>query len=251
VSEERVVLVTAASRGIGYATAEAFLAEGCRVVVTARKPEPLAAAAAALGPEDRVAAVAGNAGDADHRREAVATAIERFGRLDVLVNNAGINPAVGDLATFDLDAFRKILDVNLLGTLGWTQEAVAQWMGEHGGAVVNVSSLSGVQPQPMIGAYGVSKSAMLHMTAQLARELGPSGIRVNAVAPAVVRTKFGGPLFEGREEDVARAYPLGRIGEPEDVARAIAFLASPHAGWVTGQTLVLDGGLLTQGAIEL
>jgi NAD(P)-dependent dehydrogenase (short-subunit alcohol dehydrogenase family) len=244
-SDDRVVLVTAASRGIGYATAQAFVAEGARVVITARKEDVLRDAAEALGGTDRVLAVAGNAGDAAHRRAAVAAAIERFGRLDVLVNNAGINPVAGDLAGMDLGALTKILDVNLVGSLGWVQEAVAQWMGEHGGCVVNVSSVSGVEPMPLIGGYGTSKAALIHLTRQLARELGPAGIRVNAVAPAVVRTRFGSPLFEGHEEETASAYPLGRIGEPEDVAHAIAFLASGRSSWISGQTLVLDGGLLT------
>lgn len=247
-TERPVALVTGASRGIGLATAATLLREGYAVTITARKPGPLNEAAERLEEADRVHLVAGNAGDAEHRAEAVASTIERFGRLDALVNNAGINPMVGDLATFDLDAFRKILDTNVLGTLGWIQEAYAQWMGEHGGAIVNVSSVSGVQPQPQIGGYGVSKAALLHLTAQLARELGPAGVRVNAVAPAVVRTRFGAPLFENREESVAAAYPLGRIGEPEDIADAIAFLVSDRAAWITGQNIVLDGGLLTRGA---
>jgi NAD(P)-dependent dehydrogenase (short-subunit alcohol dehydrogenase family) len=250
-NDDRVVLVTAASRGIGYATAQAFLAEGASVVITARKEDVLREAAEALGGTDRVLAVAGNAGDASHRRAAVAAAIERFGRLDVLVNNAGINPVAGDLADMDLGALTKILDVNLVGSLGWVQEAVAQWMAEHGGCVVNVSSVSGVEPMPLIGGYGTSKAALIHLTRQLARELGPAGIRVNAVAPAVVRTRFGSPLFEGHEEETASAYPLGRIGEPQDVAHAIAFLASGRSSWISGQTLVLDGGLLTNSHREI
>ncbi len=250
-SDRPVALVTGASRGIGFATARALIADGHQVVITARKPEALAEAAQQLAVHGAtVVPVAGNAGDAEHRHDAVGTALERFGRLDVLVNNAGTNPMVGDLATYDLGAFRKILEVNLLGSLAWVQEVHSQWMGQHGGAIVNVSSVSGVQPQPLIGAYGVSKAALLHMTAQLARELGPSGIRVNAVAPAVVRTRFGAPLFEQDESGVAAGYPLGRIGEPEDVADAIAFLASARSGWITGQTVVLDGGLLTRGALE-
>ncbi len=247
-----VALVTGASRGIGFATAQALIADGHHLVITARKPEALADAAEELAtPGAVVVPVAGNAGDAAHRRQAVATALDRFGRLDVLVNNAGTNPVVGDLAAYDLDVFRKIIEVNLLGSLAWVQEAHSQWMGQHGGSIVNVSSVSGVQPQPLIGAYGVSKAALIHMTAQLAGELGPAGIRVNAVAPAVVRTRFGAPLFERDEGAVTAAYPLGRIGEPEDVAEAIAFLASARSSWITGQTLVLDGGLLTRGGIEL
>jgi NAD(P)-dependent dehydrogenase (short-subunit alcohol dehydrogenase family) len=251
VTSAPVAIVTGASRGIGLATARALVANGHQVVITARKPDALAEAAREISAAGTVVvAVAGNAGDANHRHEAVSTALERFGRLDVLVNNAGINPSVGDLATFDLDAFRKILDVNLVGTLAWIQEAYAQWMGQHGGSIVSVSSVSGVQPQPLIGAYGISKAALIHMTAQLASELGPAGIRVNAVAPAVVRTRFGAPLFERDEAAVAATYPLGRIGEPEDVAQAIAFLASSQSSWITGQTLLLDGGLLSRGNVE-
>jgi len=247
----RVAIVTGASRGIGLATAAQLLAEDYRVVITARNQEALDEAAASLGADDRVLAIAGNSGDAEHRRDAVARTIERFGSLDVLVNNTGINPAAGNLAKQDLDGLRKIFDVNVVGTLGWVQEASGQWMWKNGGgAIVNVSSVSGIRPQRYIGGYGASKAALIHMTEQLARELGPK-IRVNAVAPAIVRTKFGAPLFEQDEDAAAAAYPLKRIGEPEDVAQAIAFLASEErAGWISGQTIVLDGGLLTVSGTE-
>lgn len=248
-SDAPVALITAASRGIGRATAQAFVNRGYRVTITARRAEALGQAAAELGDADRVLAVAGNSGDAEHRHAAVAATIERFGRLDALVNNAGINPAVAPLAAIDLDAVRKILNVNLVGSLGWVQEAQAQWFGEHGGAIVNVASTAGLTPQPLIGAYGVSKAALAFMTRQLASELGPA-VRVNAVAPAIVRTRFGGPLFEGKEQQVAAAYPLKRIGETEDVASAIVFLASAESAWITGQTLTLDGGLLNNGAMS-
>jgi 3-oxoacyl-[acyl-carrier protein] reductase len=244
-----VAIVTGASRGIGLATALAFAQDGYRVTITARKEAALEAAAAQLGDPADVLAVAGHASDAAHRRAAVAATLARFGRVDVLVNNAGVNPAVGPLVAMDLDATRKILDVNVVGTLGWIQEAHAQWMAEHGGTIVNVGSTAGVTPQPMIGAYGTSKAAVAFLTEQLASELGPA-IRVNAVAPAIVRTRFGSPLFEGREDAVAGAYPLGRIGEPEDVAAAILYLATPRSAWITGQILVLDGGLLGNGAMS-
>jgi NAD(P)-dependent dehydrogenase (short-subunit alcohol dehydrogenase family) len=247
-TDQRVALVTGASRGIGLATAQAFVDDGYRVTITARRRETLDEAAAALGDAD-VLAVAGNAGDAEHRREVVTATIERFGRLDALVNNAGINPAIGTMVEMDLEAVRKILDVNLVGSLGWVQEAHAQWMGAHGGTVVSVASTAGLAPQPLIGAYGVSKAALTFLTRQLASEVGPL-VRVNAVAPAVVRTRFGGPLFEGREDEVAAAYPLKRIGEVEDVAAAIVFLSSPRSGWITGQTLTLDGGLLDNAAMS-
>jgi 3-oxoacyl-[acyl-carrier protein] reductase len=250
-SDEPVALVTAGSRGIGRAIAETLLAQGHRLVITARKDDILQQAVGDLGGRDRVLGVAGNAGDDSHRTAAVEATLARFGRLDVLVNNAGINPASGPLATSDLGALRKTLEVNLIGTLGWVQEAHRQWMRDNGGAIVNVTSVAGIRPQTALGAYGASKAAIVHLTAQLARELGPDGIRVNAVAPAVVRTAFAAPLYEGHETSAAASYPLGRIGEPRDVAGAVAFLASPAADWITGHTLVVDGGLLTAGEIEL
>ncbi|SCL71580.1 NAD(P)-dependent dehydrogenase, short-chain alcohol dehydrogenase family [Micromonospora citrea] len=244
----QVALVTGASRGIGLAVARRLVAEGARVGLTARRPEALAEAVAELGGPTRAVAVPGRADDAEHRREAVRLVTEAFGPVDVLVNNVGINPVHGPLAELDLAAARKILDVNLVGALGWVQEVCAAGMAERGGCVVNVSSIAGLTPSPGIAFYGVSKAALNHLTACLAVELAPA-VRVNAVAPAVVRTRFAAALYEGREEEVARAYPLGRLGVPEDVAGAVAFLASADAAWITGQTLVLDGGVGLAGRI--
>ncbi len=240
----RVVLVTGASRGIGLAVARRLLDEGARVCLTARRPEGLADAVASLAAGDAVRVVAGRADDRDHQVEAVRSTVEAFGRLDVLVNNAGINPAYGPLLNLDEGAARKIMDVNVLASLSWVRLACEHGLGrEPLAAVVNVASLAGLLPSPGIGYYGVSKSALIGLTGQLAEELAPA-VRVNAVAPAVVKTRFATPLFAGKQEDeVTGRYPLGRLGEPEDVASAVAFLASPDASWITGQTLVLDGGL--------
>ncbi|MEV0729660.1 MULTISPECIES: SDR family oxidoreductase [Polymorphospora] len=238
----RVALVTGASRGIGLAVARRLVAEGARVVITGRKAAPLAEAVTALGGPAVAHGVPGAADDPEHRARAVAETTDTFGPLDILVNNAGTNPVYGPLTELDLGAARKIMEVNVLAALGWVQQARAAGFGEHGGAVVNLSSVSAFKPAAGIAFYGISKAALNQLTAALAVELAPR-IRVNAVAPAVVKTRFAAALYEGREAEVAAGYPLGRLGEPADVAAAVAFLAGPDAAWITGQTLIVDGGL--------
>ncbi|GAA1799175.1 SDR family oxidoreductase [Luedemannella flava] len=242
----RVAIVTGASRGIGLGVAERLVAEGARVCLTARGEETLAEAVAALGGPSVAMAVAGKADDPEHRAETVRRVTEAFGPVDILVNNTGINPAFGPLVGLDLGAARKILDVNVVSALGWVQEVCAAGMVDRGGAIVSVTSVAGIVPPPGISFYGVSKAALAHLTACLAVELGPA-IRVNAVAPAVVKTRFASALYEGREEEVASRYPLGRLGEPADVAGAVSYLVSDDASWVTGQTLVVDGGVTLTG----
>ena len=243
--EGRVALVTGASRGIGLAIAQRLLAEGASVVLTGRRQDTLDAAVAALSAghvPDRVLAVAGKVDDPDHRTAAIAATVERFGHLDHLVNNAGINPVYGPVLQIDLTALHKILAVNVVAALEWTRDAVAAGLGTSPGAsVLTTASAAGLAASPGIAAYGVSKAALMNLTAQLAVELAPR-VRVNAVAPAVVRTRLGAALYEGREPEVAARYPLGRIGEPVDVAGPAAFLLSDDAAWVTGQTIVIDGG---------
>jgi NAD(P)-dependent dehydrogenase (short-subunit alcohol dehydrogenase family) len=246
--ENRVAVVTGASRGIGLGIARELVAQGARVCITARGADALADAVKELGGPQHAIAVAGKADDAAHQEEAVSRTLEAFGRLDLLVNNTGINPVFGAMLDTDPGAAAKIMAVNVLAPLAWTRRARDAWMGEHGGAVVNVSSIAGLHPSPGIGMYGVSKAALIRLTIELAAELGP-GIRVNAVAPAVVKTKFAAALYEGREQEAAAAYPLKRLGVPEDVAGAVAFLLSDQAGWITGQTLVIDGGVTLGGAM--
>ncbi|MGN6524710.1 MAG: SDR family oxidoreductase [Actinomycetes bacterium] len=242
----KTAIITGASRGIGLAIARRLVDEGARVVITARKPEPLAEAATLLGGEAVARAVAGRADDVEHQRQTVREALTAFGTVDVLVNNTGINPTYGPVIDTDLDVARKIIDVNVLAAVSWVREIRTAQPGPL--AVVNIASVAGLRPAGGIGVYGVSKAALLQLTAQLAVELAPE-VRVNAVAPAVVRTRFATALFEGREEQVAATYPLRRLGEPQDVAGAVAFLASDDAAWITGQTLVIDGGLLLAGGV--
>jgi len=246
--EGKVALVTGASRGIGYAVAERLVAEGARVCVTARKPEPLAEAAAALGGPEVALGVAGKADDPEHQAEAVQRTISTFGSLDILVNNTGINPTFGPLLETETAAIRKVFEVNVFAAIAWVRHAHDAWLGKHGGAVVNMSSIAGLGSAPGLGAYAASKAALIHITGQLAVELAPN-VRVNAVAPAVVKTQFATALYAGREDEVAAGYPLGRLGSPADVAGAVAFLASDDAGWITGQTLVIDGGITLVGKL--
>jgi NAD(P)-dependent dehydrogenase (short-subunit alcohol dehydrogenase family) len=246
---DQVAIVTGASRGIGFAIAQRFVADGAKVCITGRDAAALENAAKDLGGPDVAIGVAGKGDNADHRAEVIDTVLGAFGPITTLVNNIGINPAYGPLGTLDLGAARKMLDVNLLGTLGWVQEALRGGLVDTGGAIVNISSVSGVRPSPGIGFYGVTKAALIHLTEELAVELAPT-VRVNAVAPAVVKTRFATALYEGREEAVAATYPLQRLGVPEDVAGAVAFLCSRDAGWITGQTLVIDGGITLMGAVQ-
>ncbi|GAB3239592.1 SDR family oxidoreductase [Kineosporia babensis] len=247
--QDRVALVTGASRGIGLAIARRLIAEGARVCVTARKTGPLEDAVGELGGPAVAVGVAGRADDAEHRSTAVQRTLDAFGRLDVLVNNTGINPVYGPTASVDAGAAAKVFDVNVIAALSWTDEARKLGLGSRdGAAIVNVASIAGLRPSPGIGVYGASKAALIHVTAQLALELAPR-IRVNAVAPAVVKTRFAHALYEGREEEVAEGYPLGRLGDPDDVAAAVAFLASDDASWITGQTLTLDGGVGLAGGL--
>ncbi|MEU5025825.1 SDR family oxidoreductase [Streptomyces milbemycinicus] len=243
----RAALITGASRGIGYGIAEALVARGDRVCITGRNEDALKEAVERLG-SDRVIAVAGKAHDETHQAVAVERAMEAFGRLDFLINNAGTNPVFGPIADLDLGVLRKVFETNVVSALGLAQRVWKAWQKENGGAIVNIASVAGISTSPFIAAYGVSKAAMINLTAQLAHEFAP-GVRVNAIAPAVVKTKFAAALYEGREEEAAAAYPLGRLGVPEDIGGVAAFLTSDQAAWMTGQTLVVDGGIFLNAGV--
>jgi 3-oxoacyl-[acyl-carrier protein] reductase len=235
-------VVTGASRGIGLAIAQRLVSDGARVVITARSKDTLDQAVQHLGGPDHALGIAGRADDAEHQDEVIRQTLEVFGSIDFLVNNTGINPTYGPVVEIDLGAARKTFEVNCLAALAWVQKAHRAWMGAHGGAIVNVSSLSSIRTAPNIGFYGATKAMLNSLTELLAVELGPD-IRVNAVAPAVVKTRFATALYEGREEQTSQAYPLKRLGEPEDIGSVVAFLLSDDAAWLTGQTVLVDGGV--------
>lgn len=235
----KTAIVTGASRGIGLASARALATAGASVVVTSRKQEAADAAAAEIG--GGAVGIGAHAAEQDQAAACIEQTIERFGRLDILVNNAGTNPAFGPMADQTHAQFTKIMDVNLWAPLMWTGLAAKAWMSEHGGTVINTASIGGLSHEQNIGLYNTSKAALIYLTTQLALELSPS-VRVNAVAPGVVRTKLAEALWKEHEAEVAGMTALDRIGEPDDIASAIVFLASDASSWMTGETVVVDGG---------
>ncbi|MFC7613970.1 SDR family oxidoreductase [Actinokineospora soli] len=247
----KTALVTGASRGIGLAIATELARGGAAVTLSARKPEALEAAAAQIRSavrSARVLTVPANTGRDADRAEVVERTMAEFGSLDVLVNNTGINPVYGALVDVDLDGVRKIFDTNVVAALGYVQLAVKAWMGEHGGSIINIASVAGLRSTGVIAAYGASKAALIRLTEELAWQLGPK-VRVNAVAPGVVKTRFAEALYAEGEEQASAAYPMKRLGTPEDVASLVAFLASDQAAWITGETVRVDGGLLATGTL--
>ncbi|MGJ4169652.1 SDR family oxidoreductase [Corynebacterium macclintockiae] len=259
-------IVTGGTRGIGHATALKLAASGANVVITGRKPETVTPAAEELQAEaqklnpnaGRVLGIAAHVADPEAAKMACTKAVEEFGRLDVLINNAGTNPAFGPVHKQSADIMAKVFQINTIGPVIWTSAAIEAGLGKAArdgadgspgttggpaGAVVNVSSIGALTMEDYIGVYNASKAALLHLSKQMARELAPR-IRVNSISPGVVRTKLSEALWKENENSTSTLIPARRIGEPDDIADAIAFLAAPTSSWLTGENLVVDGGML-------
>ncbi|WP_327654191.1 SDR family oxidoreductase [Streptomyces sp. NBC_00483] len=248
VLDGRAAVVTGASRGIGRAIAEELADSGALLCVTARDPHGVREAVAALRARGAEAVgVPGSVADPAHLWEVTERTMAEFGRVDIVVNNAATNQPYGPLMDADPDVWRTAFTMNVEAPLRLVQCAWRAWMSEHGGAVVNVCTEGAGHVGPNVGAYGTSKAALLHLTAQLAGEMGPL-VRVNSVSPGLVRTEMARFVWERAEESVAAGLPAGRIGEPEDVARAVRWLASDEASWITGAELLVDGGTRVRAA---
>jgi len=233
-------IVTGASRGIGLATARLFAAEGAHVVLVGRDAARLDDAAASIGPQ--AVPIAGSVEDPDTIARATDAALAATGHIDILINNAGGPPADGPLVAIPMADFDAAISLNLRAPLLWIRAAWSRSMRVHGGAIVNIASIGGLSAPRAMGAYATAKAGLLHMTRMLAAELGPS-IRVNAIAPGVVRTDATAAVdYDG----FARILPMGRVGEPDDIAAAALFLAGTQSGWITGETITIDGGTLIQ-----
>jgi NAD(P)-dependent dehydrogenase (short-subunit alcohol dehydrogenase family) len=244
----KVALVTGASRGIGRAIAAELATNGASVMLSSRKIDDLEAAAAEIRSSSGadVDVFAANAGEPDQAEACVAATMARFGRVDILVNNAATNPYMGPVMGIDTGRFDKTVAVNWRGPLVWSQAAWRASMQDHGGVIINIASIGGLSAEPSIGIYNGTKAAVMHLTRTMALELSP-GVRVLGIAPGLVKTDMARALWEPNEEAMARHTPVGRLGEPADIANVAAFLCSPAASWMTGTTIVVDGGATLRG----
>ena len=238
----KTILITGGSRGIGLAIAEKYLnTEEYNVVVTGRKEQTLEELSKEVDNKNFYT-IAAKADDEEAADKTCKDVNEKFGSLDILINNASTNPAGGALMDVDIGAVQKTWDVNVMRPLLWSRAA---YKNELSTAIMNICSVGGIAPSQLMGAYNVSKAALIYLTKQLAYELAPD-IRVNGVAPAIVKTKLSQLLWEN-EEFAKNLHLLKKLGEPEDIANAVYYMCSDDAGWVTGEVLTIDGGFLLSG----
>jgi NAD(P)-dependent dehydrogenase (short-subunit alcohol dehydrogenase family) len=248
--KDKTALITGGSRGIGLGIASRFLEAGANVMLSSRTADDLAQAAGSLvergTPEDRVAWVAGHVGHPEDAQSCVADTVARFGGIDILFNNAGTNPYFGPMLNADGGAWDKTFEVNLKGYF-WCAREVGRHLAGRGapGSIISIASIAGLVASPMQGIYSMTKASVISMTKTLALELGPSGIRVNAIAPGFVDTRLASAVL--KNDDLVKAVvartPLGRYGSPDEIAGGAVYLASDAASFLTGHTLVIDGGL--------
>lgn len=234
----KTAIVTGASRGIGKAIAKSFVDAGAQVMLTSRKLDALEAAAKEMDGETEV--FAANAGEIDQAQACIDATMKRFGKIDILVNNAATNPYYGETLGVDSARFDKTFQVNLKGPLFWSQAVWNASMRNNPGVILNIASVGGLRAEHGLGVYNLTKAAVIHLTSQLACELGKT--RVVGIAPGLVKTLFASVLIENVGEKLASALPTKRLGEPQDIANLALFLCSDLASWITGETYVIDGG---------
>lgn len=244
----KVAVITGSSKGIGKAIAERMAEHGARVVISSRKAEPCAEVAAAINVkfgEGRAISIPANISSKDHLQHLVDATNAKFGKIDILVCNAASNPYYGPLAGIADDQFRKILENNVIANHWLISFAAPQMIERKDGAIIIVSSIGGLRGSPVIGAYNISKAADFQLARNLAVEYGPHNVRVNCIAPGLIKTDFAKALWQDAEMLKLRTAttPLRRIGEPDEIAGAAIFLASQAGSFVTGQSIVVDGGV--------
>jgi NAD(P)-dependent dehydrogenase (short-subunit alcohol dehydrogenase family) len=236
--EGKVALVTGASRGIGKAIAKSYVGAGAKVMLMSRKEDVLRSAADEIGGDTAI--FAGNAGDIETAQACVAATIKRFGQIDIFVNNAATNPYAGPTLGIDPARYDKTFQVNLRGPLFWCQAVWEAWMIDHPGVIINIASVGGLRAEGNLGVYNLTKAALIHLTKQLAGELGLT--RVVGIAPGLVQTDFAQMLVDNFGDALAKRLPTKRLGVPQDIANLATFLASDLASWMTGETYLIDGG---------
>ena len=242
--EDRVFVVTGGSRGIGLEIAKELVNQGAKVAICGRKQETLDSALANINGKDRVITASAHIAKEDDVEKMFNTVLTKFSRIDALINNVGMNLLTPSVADTELAMWQKIMDTNLNGTFLCSRKAAIIMQEQKKGKIVNISSIAGRRASPAMGIYGIAKAGVEMLTKVLAAELAQFGIQVNAVAPSMVRTEFSKPFWSNDViyEQIVKGIPLGRIAEPMDVVHPVLFLASDAADFITGQTLLVDGG---------